>query len=178
MKVLKDNFTGNKANINIVNQYPKKLICENCDSSLEYDESDIHIGVYGASHVLCPLCGYDNMLDGDEHDITLTKNNIEFPTHFHHTSVETGAVDVCNTVYIRKCVSEAIDYFRENKDEFVYYTGTGNAMIYVFRLSGDEEYEVVVSDSYYSTYIKFEEEDYGGNNNRFTGYSLNEGVVK
>ena len=176
MKVLKNNFDKiATANGIIVKPRPKKLICENCNSELEYEESDIHIGVYGASHLLCPLCGYDNMTDDEEYNITLTKNNIEFPTHFHHTSVETGAVDNCTTEFVKNCVKEAIEYFRNNKNEFAFYTGTGTTMVYVFRYTGDEEYEVVVTKDSYNTYIPFESEDYGSNNDRFQTFSIAEG---
>lgn len=175
MKVLKDNF--NKiatANGIVVKPRPKKFICENCGSELEYEKSDVHIGAYGASHVLCPLCGYDNMTDDEEYNIALTKNNIEFPTHFHHTSVETGAVDNCTTEFVRDCVKKAIDYFRMNKDEFAFSTGTGTTMVHVFRYTGDEDYEVFVSKDHYHTYINFEPEDYGENEDRFQTFSIAE----
>lgn len=171
MEVLRDNYSNKIKEEPKYSLFPKKLICEKCESELRYDESDIHIGVYGASHVLCPLCKHDNMIDDEEYNITLTKDNIEFPTHFHHCSVETGAVDNCNAEFVRECVKKAIKYFRENKDEFVYFTGTGTTMVYVFRFTGDEEYEVVVTKDYYSTYIPFKSEDYGGED-RFQTVSL------
>ena len=162
MKVLKNNFNEIAACVTEVNlkPYPRKLICENCESELEYEKSDMKVGVYGIMHVKCPLCGYNNMIYGNENDITLTVDNIEFPTHFHHTSKETGAVNVCNNEFVKECVRKAINYFRENKEEFAYFTGTGNTMVYVFRFEGDEEYEVAVANDYYETYIPFKPEDY------------------
>lgn len=163
MKVLKNNFDNGRVaayETIVVPRYPRKLECEECGSELEYDESDLQRGVYGAMHIQCPLCGYNNMLDGNENDIKLTKDNILFPVDFHHTSTECGAVDTCKNDFVRECIQKAIHYFRTNKKEFAYYTGTGNTMIYVFRLDGDEEYEVVVANDYYETYIPFEEEDY------------------
>ena len=161
MKVLKNNFGKVDAIETTVNPYPRKHECENCGSELEYDKSDIYIGVYGSSHIKCPLCEYENMLDGNENDITLTKDNVEFPTHFHHTSKYTGAVDTCNNENIKKYVREAIEYFRINKSESHWFSDSGNTMVYVFRFDGDEEYEVVVTKDYYSTYIPFEKVDYG-----------------
>ena len=161
MKVLENNYNQDNTNKHEqVEPYPRKLICENCLSKLEYEKSDLIIGVYRASHLKCPLCGYANMLDGNENDVTLTKDNVEFPIHFNHTSTETGAVDTCNNEFVRECIQNGIDYFRKNKEEFVYYTGTGNTMIYIFRFDGDENYEVVVTNDYYSTYIPFEGRDY------------------
>lgn len=173
MKVLKNNYKGivtHESNVK-TNSYPRKLICGKCDSELQYDVEDLVEGVYGAMHVVCPLCGHSNMLDGDEHDVTVTKDNIKFPTHFHHTSVETGAVDNCNAEHVKKCVKEAIKYFRENKNEFAYTMSSGTTTVHVFRYTGDEEYVVVVSKDYYETYIPFEPEDYGGED-RFQTVSL------
>lgn len=162
MKVLKNNFNEIASHVTEVNfkPYPRKLICESCESELEYEESDMEVGVLGVMHVKCPLCGYNNMLDGNENDVTLTKDNIEFPRHFFHTSKEDGAVDTCNNEYVKKCIKDAINYFRENKDEISYYTGTGNTMVFIYRYSDDNEYYVVVTNNYYSTYIPFESEDY------------------
>lgn len=160
MKVLKNNYNQIAAHVSEIYTYPRKLECYECDSELEYEKDDLEVGVYGAMHVRCPLCGYLNMLDNNENDIRLTKDNIEFPLHFHRNSKETGAVDTCNHEFIKPLISKGIDYFRENKDEFAWYSGSGNTMVYIFRMTGDEEYEVVVVDSRYETYIPFEPADY------------------
>lgn len=162
MKVLKDNYKGITKDM-AKKQYPKKAICDKCGSELEYEESDITIGWLGAPYIECPCCGYDFMLDDEDGGITLTVDNVEFPTHFNHTSKE-NAVDCLNNKEIKRYIHNAIDYFRENKDEdenvFAYNTGTGNLTVHVYRYSGDEDYHVVVSGDYYDTYIPFEPEDY------------------
>lgn len=162
MKVIKNNFGEIAAHVTEVRfePYPRKLICDNCESELEYEESDMEVGVYGAMHVKCPLCGYNNMLDGNKNDVTLTKDNIEFPIHFDHISKEDGAIDVCNNEFIKEYINRAIDYFRMNKNEYIYYVGTGNTMVQVHRYEGDEDYYIVVTNDYYHTYIPFEPEDY------------------
>ncbi len=68
MKVLKDNYQ--KANEKI-KPYPRSLVCEKCGSELEYEESDTRIGTYGCVYVDCPCCGYDNLIEGHENEITL-----------------------------------------------------------------------------------------------------------
>lgn len=160
MKILKDNCKKAADTTTKANTYPRKLICELCESELEYEESDIRIGVYGAAVVDCPCCGRDNIIDDDENSIVLTVDNVEFPTHFHHTSEATGAVDCCNTERIRKFVRQAIDYFRKNKNEFVWLGQTGNLYIAVYRYEGDKIYEVVVSNDFYETEIPFAPQDY------------------
>lgn len=155
MKVLKDNYRT----VSVVNS-GNKMMCDHCTSELEYDESDIEIGEYGCAFVRCPLCGCDNYIEDGEHDITLTRRNIEFPTHFARFSKETGAVDCCNNEEIRNYIHKAIDYFRANKNEFVWDCATGNLCVTVYRYEGDKNYYVQVTNDHYNTYIPFEEEDY------------------
>jgi hypothetical protein len=100
------------------------------------------------------------MLEENEHSITLTADNINYPTHFHHTSKETGALDCCNNEEVKKCIRQGIDWFRRNKDQYSWFTAYGNFYIHIDRYDGDENYEIIVTNNYYETYIPFEEEDY------------------
>ena len=162
MKVLKDNYTNSKINeaIAIASPYPRKLICEYCNSELEYEKSDLRIGFLGCAYLDCPLCGRDNMIEENENTITLTKDNVEFPAHFWHTCKENGAHDCCNNNEVKNAINKAIDYFRKNKDEYHWFTATGNMYVDVIKYEGDESYEVVVTNNYYGTSIPFEREDY------------------
>ena len=161
MKVLKNNFTGfEKIVEKNAKPYPRFHICEDCQSELEYDKSDMTMGYLGAMYLKCPLCGYDNMIEDNENSITLTKENVEFPVHFWHISKETGAVDCCNNEEVKKVIHKAIDYFRNNKNEYHWFTATGNLYVSVDRYDGDESYEVVVSNNHYDTSIPFEDADY------------------
>ena len=99
-------------------------------------------------------------IDEDNREFNLTKDNVEFPTHFHLTSKESGAVDICNNDEIREIINRGINYFRKNKDEFVWYYESGNIHLSIYKYDGDEQYYIIVSDKYYSTYIDFESEDY------------------
>lgn len=158
IRVLKNN---SKDSVKDIKPYPRKLVCESCKSELEYDESDLRMGEYGCVYVGCPICGQDNMLENDEHSITLTKDNIEFPLHFHHVCKKTGAKDICNQENIRKRIKDAIKYFRKNKSEYDYGCWfSGNLYLHVHRYSDDENYTVTVSNDFYEMEIPFEEEDY------------------
>ena len=158
MKVLKDNYNA-MDDVPIENPYPRKMVCERCGSELEYEKSDVRIGVYGCTIVDCPLCGEDNIIDS-EIDFALTKDNVEFPTHFDHTSTA-NAVDCFNNETIKEYIHKAIDYLRKYPDEMDYGGHmTGNLYINVVKWKGDENYEVTVSNDFYNTYIPFEPEDY------------------
>lgn len=159
MNVLKDNYSIYKEEP--IKKNNEILICEHCQSELEYEESDIRIGEFGAGYVDCPLCGYGNILDEEKFHLVLTQDNIKFPEHFWHTSEKTGAVDICNEENVKKYIKEAIKYFRENKDEYTWgHWITGNLLMFVIRWSGDEIYEIYVSNDFYNTEIPFEKEDY------------------
>lgn len=161
MKVLKDNYNNNYVESkNYEKPYPRKHVCEECGSELEYDKSDIVIGAFGCAFLKCPLCGQNSSVYDEDVELTLTRNNIEFPTHFWHTSKETGAVDNCNNEEVKKCIYRAIDYFRNNKNEYHWFTACGNLRVDVSKFDGDENYEVMVTKDYYETYIPFEKTDY------------------
>lgn len=161
MKVLKNNYEPHKEEIvKEIESYPRKFTCEYCGSELEYDKEDLRIGGLGLVYLDCPLCNYDNMIDGHEDTVILTKDNAEFPTHFNHTSKENGAVDCCNNKEVREYINKAIEYFRKNKNEDTWMAETGNLHIDVYKENEDKDYYVVVANNYYGTYIDFEHEDY------------------
>ena len=158
IRILKDNL--NKEKMNKAIPYPRKVICDSCGSELEYDESDLYIGEYGCVLVKCPVCGESVILDGNEHEITLNMNNIEFPNHFYHLSTDTGAVDACNTERIRGYIKDGIEFLRQHPDEFYWNISTGNLCMYVHRYEGDGEYCIVLTKDYYEVSIPFEDKDY------------------
>lgn len=163
MKVLKNNYNGNISPTiedKKIEPYPRQIVCCECDSELEYEKSDLEMGVLGCMHLKCPLCGYNIMVEENEGSIVLNANNVEFPVHFFHSSAKTGAVDCCNNEEIRKNIKRAVEYFRKNKEEYNWNTEYGNLCFNVYRYEGDENYYVTVSENYYSTYIPFEPEDY------------------
>lgn len=155
MKVLKNNYHTEE----VILESARKLTCEYCGSELEYEMSDMRIGSFGLVYVDCPCCGKDNTLY-EEDGITLTADNLEFPTHFWHTSKKTGAVDCCNNEVVKEYIRNGINYFRKNKNEFVWYCGSGNLFVTVYRYEGDENYYAQVTNNYYDTYIPFESKDY------------------
>lgn len=141
--------------------YPREKICESCRSELEYEESDLRIGEFGCVYVDCPVCGEENMLVDNEHAITLTVDNIEFPIHFRHLNKTTGTAEVCNDEEIKKYLRRAVDYFRKNKNEYDWGGWiTGDLYLQIHRYDGDEIYTVTVSNDFYVAEIPFEEEDH------------------
>lgn len=157
MKVLKNNFSG-KPIKEVKYTYPRKIECDECKSELEYEKSDIEFGAYGCPEITCPLCGTKFVLE-DEDEMVLTKENISFPNHFWHTCKETGAVELSNNK-IEEYIRQGINHFRENKDDYYWFTETGDSHVEVKRYDGDEVYNIFISKNYYETDIPFSKEDY------------------
>lgn len=163
MKILKNNFNGhnNEGYKKQNDSYPRNLVCVKCRSELEYNESDLEMGFLGCMYLKCPCCNYENMLEENENSIILTKDNVEFPVHFYHTSYNNQNIKhCCNNSEVKSCIKNAIDFFRDNKDEFAWATEYGDLYVVVYRLDGDQTYEVVVSNDFYTTSIPFDVKDY------------------
>ena len=162
MKILKNNYQNKKKkeNTRINTTYPRKLVCENCESELEYEETDLRMGEYGCMFIDCPLCGCQNMLENNEHNITLTVDTIKFPIPFHHVSVDNGAIERGNTIEVRKELQKAIQYFRQHPDDYVWQTWSGNLFVMVRKWDGDKVYEVFATTDFYCIDIPFQKVDY------------------
>ena len=75
-------------------------------------------------------------------------------------STEIRTVECNNNKEVKKYINQAIEYYKKNKDEFVWMTERGNLYMTVWKCDDDRDYYVVVSNNYHSTYIPFENEDY------------------
>ena len=158
IKIIKNNYKSQPKKESVKNN-KIRIHCSECDSELEITEEDTHIGWMGTRFINCPCCGEEAMIDELE-GITLTKDNLEFPVHFIRTAKGLRHVVEINSDEIIKEIQRGITYFRENKDEYCWYTSHGDLFLIVFRYSGDEEYFVMVTKDFYETYIPFEREDY------------------
>ena len=126
--------------------FPFITKCEYCDTELELDESDVHIGFYGLYDYICPCCNKKNELD---EGIELNKNNLQFPIHYY--SFENGKE--INDEEINKWVKRGIEYLEEHTDEYLWFTGTGDSKVFVQKLDGDNEYSITVCKNYYEVEI-------------------------
>ena len=138
---------------NIEPEYPKRHTCDNCGAELEYDKEDVYIGWMGCEYVTCPACNSETMIG--------ECSRVQPPTWnatFHHTSAETGAVDVKDTE-IQKYVDEVVKNLCSDKrkpGEFC-ITGTGNLL--VLGIKWEDGVDVYVTKDYWEDSIN--PEDYG-----------------
>ena len=95
----------------------------------------------------------------EDDSIDICASNVNYPTHFTLYSKDFVAVEIPDK-RINEWIQEGVQYFRENPEEYAYYIGSGNTMVYMYRHTEDKEYYVIVSKDYEEGRIQFEEEDY------------------
>ena len=136
----------------IKSEYPKRHTCDECGAELEYDKEDVYIGWMGCEYVTCPAC------DGE---IMVGECRVQPPTWkatFHHTSIETGAVDIKDTeiqVYVDRVVKNLCS--DEWKPGEFYIANVGNAL--VFGVKWEDGIDIYVAKDYWEDSIA--PEDYG-----------------
>ena len=129
-----------------------KITCEHCDSELEVEDNDIQVGTHGMGYVVCPCCGEETYADELADYFQLTKDNVEFPTHYYSFSDGVHIDDDTVNKWIKECI-EKFDPNDEN--DWCRFIGSGDTMVIVSKLDEDEEYDVYVCKNYYETFIPF-----------------------
>lgn len=156
MKVLKNNYPATLEKQTLENI---EVECENCGSILEVNNKDTHIGWLGMEYVTCPCCNKDTVVEEFE-GIEITAKNVNYPTHFLYVDKDQRDVVHIDDEKINEYIQRGIEYLRINKDEYYWYTATGDCFVEVFRYEDDEEYYILVTNSYYESTVIFEEDDY------------------
>lgn len=154
MKVIRNNTKNNIKLPDVL-----KVYCNECGSELEITKDDTHIGWLGAAFINCPCCGQESMVD-ELDGVTLTIDNIEFPAHFNRTVLGAGEVKEIKSTEIVKEIKRGVEFFREHKNNYYWYTRYGDLFLIIFRYTDDEEYTIIVTKDFYETEIPFEVEDY------------------
>ena len=158
IKVIRNNFNKGIAKpVSIYNTL--EVCCENCNSELEITEADTHVGWLGSRYITCPCCGEESTVEELE-PVTLTKDTLKFPEHFLRTNKTVRSVKEISSIEVNEAIDKAIDYFRENKTEWAWYTSFGDMFLVVFRFDGDEEYSIFVTKDFYEASLPFEKADY------------------
>lgn len=135
---------------NIESEYPKRHTCDECRAELEYDKGDVHIGWMGCEYVTCPDCGRETMVNDQRVQPPTWK------TTFHHTSTETGAVDIKDDE-VQMYVNEATKhlYSDEWKPGEFYIANAGNAL--VFGVKWEDGIDIYIAKDYWVDNIQPED---------------------
>lgn len=158
MEIVENNYIEQKANGSTKDEV-YEVECEYCNSKLKITKKDVNYGWLGEPYITCPCCKKNcdiDFLPG----IEITASNITYPIHFLKVNKDQRNVVHIEDSKINKSIQDGIEYFRANKDEYVWYTQYGDSHINMYRYDGDEEYYVVVTQDYFEACIEFEKEDY------------------
>lgn len=139
----------------VQSEWPKRVMCENCQAELEIEADDVFVGEFGCYLFKCPCCGHMTAIDGMERDTPPT-----FRKTFWHTYVDksndTKHIENDEVQQmINHCVSNLISDDVE-AGEFS-MQGTGDTVVYAFKYK--DCIEILVTQDYYEdTLFK---DDYG-----------------
>ena len=136
-------------------EWPKRVICENCQAELEIEEYDAFVGEYGCYMFKCPCCNKTTTIDGFDRDTPPT-----FKQTFWHTFVgksnDTKHIEDDEIQQmINHCVSNLIPDNVE-AGEFS-MQGTGDTVVYAFKY--EDCIEILVTQDYYEDTLF--DDDYG-----------------
>ena len=146
MKILKNNMLNN--------EWPRKVICQECGSELEIEYEDVVID-QNRSYYYCPVCNCENDIHScDEQKITI--DNLRFPDDFF--SFRNG-VDLSNEE-IKVCIIESVKHLRNHPDKESWCISSGNTFVEVWNCVDDGEYHIFVAKDYYDCCVEYNQKDY------------------
>lgn len=130
-------------------EYPKRVLCENCGANLEYEKEDEFIGWMGCKNVICPECG----------DATFVTERVVKPTWnatFNHTSTEYGAKEIGNEK-TQKYIDEVVSSLVNCNEEFTHHVMVcGNTLVVGIKC-GDDGIDIYVTKDYYGDMLAMED---------------------
>lgn len=131
-----------------------KIICPHCNSELEYEKEDLYWNFKNDDCGLsidCPCCGDIIIID--------KCSPIEYPKAFYHFGQKENSGRISDEE-IKQWIKQGIRWLEQNKnnlEEWIWYTGSGDTKVVIYRYDGDEAYTIDVCKNYWTTDINYEE---------------------
>lgn len=137
-----------RSKVAVPKEEPKRCICEECESELEYTKDDTHIGWLGVEYVTCPVCGEETMV-GEERE-----RPPMWPATFHHVS--SANADEMPVDTITGMVDAVVNTLTDS-DELPDFAARacGNAMVWGWKYS--DGIDIYVTQDYWTDTIPPEE---------------------
>ena len=136
-------------------EWPKRVMCENCQAELEIEADDVFVGEYGCYLFKCPCCGHNTPIDNMERDTPPT-----FRKTFWHTSVN-GNINTkhISDDEIQKMINACVRNLVSDDVEAGEFSmqGYGDTVVYAFKYV--DCIEILVTQDYYEDAIF--KDDYG-----------------
>ena len=138
-------------------EWPKRVMCENCQAELEIEESDVFVGEFGCYMFKCPCCNKTTSINGFDRDTPPTFRK----TFLHHSTTKEGTVQSkhISDNEVQKMIDGGVHGLSSEDVRAGEYTmeATGDTAVYAFKY--EDCIEILVTQDYYNdTLFK---EDYG-----------------
>ena len=129
-------------------EWPKRVMCENCQAELEVDESDAYVGEFGCHLFKCPCCGREVVIDGIKRDTPPT-----FTKTFWHTYVGKDKVFHVDNDDIQEMINKCVRLLVSDEAEVGDFTVDthGDAIVYAFKYA--DCIEILVTQNFYEDTI-------------------------
>ena len=140
---------------NIQSEWPKRVMCENCQAELEIEESDVFVGEFGCYLFKCPCCGREVAIDDIGRDTPPKFKQTFLHTHVDKSNGTKHIEDDEIQQMINHCVSNLVSDDVE-AGEFS-MQGYGDTVVYAFKY--EDCIEILVTQDYYNDTLF--DDDYG-----------------
>lgn len=122
---------------------PKRCVCEECESELEYSKEDMHVGYMGVMYVTCPVCD-EEILVGAERKLSPT-----WPITFQQHTSETCTTPNC---VVNQLIDKVICELQASTEERdVLWMSQGGTM--VLGCKNTEGIEICVTQDYWDDFL-------------------------
>ena len=128
-------------------EWPKRVMCENCQAELEIEESDVFVGELGCYLFKCPCCNKTTSIDGFDRDTP----PIFRKTFFHYSATKDGTVQSKHIPdnEVQEMIDKCVHRLISEDVEVGEYTmeAIGDTAVYAFKY--EDCIEILVTQDYY-----------------------------
>ena len=136
-------------------EWPKRVICENCQAELEIEEYDAFVGEYGCYMFKCPCCNETTAIDGFDRDTPPTFRK----TFLHIYDDKSNNTKHIKDDEIQRMINHCVNNLISDDVEAGEFSmqGYGDTVVYAFKY--EDCIEILVTQDYYNDTLF--DDDYG-----------------
>ena len=129
-------------------EWPKRVMCENCQAELEIEESDVFVGEFGCHLFECPCCGREVAIDGIERDTPPTFRK----TFFHYSATKGGTVQSKHIPdnEVQEMIDKCVHRLVSEDVEVGEYTMEAMCDTAVYAFKMEDCIDIIVTQDYYN----------------------------
>ena len=127
-------------------EWPKRVMCENCQAELEIEESDVFVGEFGCHLFECPCCGCKVAIDDIGRDTPPTFKQ----TFLHIYDDKSNNTKHIKDDEIQQMINHCVNNLISDDVEAGEFSmqGYGDTVVYAFKY--EDCIEILVTQDYYN----------------------------